>query len=187
MKRKNYRYYRSPKTLNEAKASQDCEYVRAKRRPHNLPNGWDDQPHCTQKSWKVKRRKQYREKPRGKKHEMFFEDLKWRVRWELQEYFDEHNIPYHIEDHRETYDYTYEVSENVKDYQVPWYTEKYRRDEDGKYVRYAVRQSGYRWIYKTVKTGKFKTVKRSVDAGTTLRWWSDKDIGVEYIMARAMH
>lgn len=38
------RYYRHPKTLQEMKSydEESKDYIRAKRRPNNLPNAYDD-------------------------------------------------------------------------------------------------------------------------------------------------
>lgn len=34
--------------------------IRAKRRPSNLPDAWDDVPRCREKSWKSHRHTQYK-------------------------------------------------------------------------------------------------------------------------------
>ena len=92
--RYRHRCYRRPRTQAERKANQG-DYVRAKRRPCNIPNSWDDYPVCVQKTWKVKRLKQYRDKPRGKAHEIKLDaDTKWYALWKLKEYFMDHDIPF---------------------------------------------------------------------------------------------
>lgn len=60
--KKTHKYYRSPRTTQEKRESQDKfdNLVRAKRR--NLPNSWDDIGKCVQKSWKERRKTKYREK-----------------------------------------------------------------------------------------------------------------------------
>ena len=63
-----YVYYRNPRTTAEAKANQEG-WGRPRRRPCNLPNAYDDYyPQADRKSWKAKRKTQYRPGGRGKEH-----------------------------------------------------------------------------------------------------------------------
>ena len=131
MRKKNYVFYRRPKTTAERKANCDCEYVRAKRRPCNIPNSWDDiyPTRVNNNSWKEKRKTQYRPGGRGQEHSICIPEVQWRIYWELEWYFKDHDIPYSIEFHRRN---------------SAWYGRQ----------------------------------------GATLTWWSDKDIGIEFILNR---
>lgn len=84
------KWYRNPRTTNERRNSQN-KYVRAKRNHKNIPNAWDDIPICHQKTWKKKRKKQYRGPKRGKKHSIKVRLSNMR---RLVDYFEEYNIPY---------------------------------------------------------------------------------------------
>jgi hypothetical protein len=129
MRKKNYKWYRRMKTTSERRANQDCEYVRAKRRPSNLPDPWDDKPIVTTKSWKDKRKHQHKVDGRGKKYSIEYklEDCWWlrqRGIWELTQYFEDNDISYNIEKHR-VLDYTYNhwrTGEPVGVYKTTHYT-----------------------------------------------------------------
>ena len=54
-----YRFIRRPRTTSEKRANQNSPYVRAKCRPHNLPDSYDDIKINYQKNWKCKRNTQY--------------------------------------------------------------------------------------------------------------------------------
>lgn len=58
------RYYRHPKTTQERRANQERNdpLVRRKRAARNLPTVYDDYPIHREKSWKKKRKTQYRPK-----------------------------------------------------------------------------------------------------------------------------
>lgn len=63
----NY-WFRHYRVHNEMVANEDPEYsvyVRGRRRKHNLPDPWDDVCSCRQKTWKGKRRTQYRTEGRN--------------------------------------------------------------------------------------------------------------------------
>jgi hypothetical protein len=89
-------YYRSPKTRNEKRANQDDEFVRAKRKPKNLTDFWDDKPisEAGSKTWKRKRKTQHNEEERGTKH--VIEGTSMFPSWELSMYFTKHDIPHDI-------------------------------------------------------------------------------------------
>jgi len=55
-------WYRHPKTFNEMKQSFgfDKNYIRGKRKKHNLPDSWDDVHRTRTKSWKKHRKTQYK-------------------------------------------------------------------------------------------------------------------------------
>ena len=51
----HYSCMRDPKSTQEKRANQDCEYVRAKRRPCHLPDAWDDIWVRGRRTWKDNR------------------------------------------------------------------------------------------------------------------------------------
>lgn len=51
-------YFRHPKTQNERRQHEDDRFTRPMRRPHNLPNDWDDI---------VVHRNKFLVKPKGKR------------------------------------------------------------------------------------------------------------------------
>lgn len=124
------------RTTAEARANQDCEYARAKRRKANLPDPWDDKPKVTTKSWKDKRKHQYKVDGRGKKYSIKYEiDGYWwqshRGIWELTQYFENNSISYDIEKHK-VFDYSYEHWQTGKkinvcrlhSYTITWWSHK---------------------------------------------------------------
>ena len=167
------------RTTAEKRANQNCKYVRAKRHPCNLPDPWDDNSHCTQKTWKVKRSHQYRIGTRGQRHEVLtgIDNLKWSQIWNIEQYLKEHDIPYRLEPISETFTHTYRIFKRVKDYEVPVYT--FATDKRNRH------QIGFRWVYKIKPTEKFQTCNRSITVAYKLVWWSDKDIGLEYILRKS--
>ena len=97
MRSKNYSYFRNPKTTQERRANQDRKYVRGKRLPNSLPNGWDDLCYSYTNSWKDKRKTQYRAGKRGKKHTIVIKaswHVSWQLGWKIAEYMEKHNISY---------------------------------------------------------------------------------------------
>jgi len=131
----DYACMRHFKVFQEKKANQDCEYARAKRSPASLPDPWDDYWIRSRKTWKDKRKTQYRES-RGQKRCIKLPSLFYQ--WGVERYFKLHDIPYRIESLREPHTYY-----------CPW------RE---------------RWV-KTYRV-----------VGYQLTWWSDKDIGIDYIL-----
>jgi hypothetical protein len=172
-------YYKCPKTRNEARQNQEG-WCRAKRRPANLPDLYDDRPRCYQNNWKIKRKTKYRIGKRGKKHTIFCKRF-----WVLERYCEKHDIPYNIEKVSESYTYTVPVWKKEFLYRKPNYVLKsvWEKDTNGKYVlvRRVVHMSGYKDVYKWVKEGK-QTKRGRRLLGYNFTWWSDKDIGIEYII-----
>ncbi len=167
MKSRHLRMLRYPRTTAEKRANCEREYrkyIRGKRLPCNLPDAYDDMFHCVQNTWKVKRRTQYRCGGRGERHSVSFKSSaihSYRfncTKYDLEAYFKDHDIPYDIEEHRERYTYY-----------LPVYAS--RISGEGDY-----------WEWETYFTGEFRTGKSWRTTGYTLTWWSDKDIGVKYIM-----
>ena len=184
----NYFMFRSPHTNNEKKANQD-EYegnvkipamCRGKRRPRNLADSWDDKHHCCQRSWKVRRQKQYRGCKRGAEHHVFLEG--WRGMWSVEEYFRDHDIPYKVEKVTQHYTYKAEIRSKRVKRLVPNYVYKLVW-KDKKLVREIQHQSGYIEEYEWVIIGYQDTIGMRL-IGYDLVWWSDKDIGIDFILKR---
>lgn len=53
--------YRVIRTTQERRANQEG-WCRGRRKPHRLPNAWNDYPMYAQRCWKKYRRTQYRAK-----------------------------------------------------------------------------------------------------------------------------
>ena len=178
--------FRHPRTNNEKRANQD-EYdngtkviplCRAKRRPRNLTDAWDDKYHEVQRSWKVRRQRQYRGEPRGAEHHVFLEG--WQNMWRMDEYFLDHDIPYKIERVLEKYTYKAPIYSKKVKRRVPHYEWKFVR-ENKKLVRVIQHQSGYTDEYDFVLIG-YQTKVGARLIGHNLIWWSDKDIGIDFIL-----
>ena len=56
-------YFRRPKTANEKRQSQNCKYVRSKRKSKNIVSSYDDLNKSRPKNWKNYRKTQYRPIP----------------------------------------------------------------------------------------------------------------------------
>lgn len=164
----HYSYMRDPKTQQERRANQDKEYVRGKRLPNSLPTCYDDIRVRGRKTWKDRRKTQYRES-RGQKHVIKITDKRF-YNWEVERYFDKFGIPYHFETIRK-----------------PEYRPEYR----WKLVPDKERQKLFPWawpvIMKRVYEPTGNTVRYSVFDYYTLTWWSDKDIGIDYILQSTQH
>lgn len=98
--KKNYKYgyYRGVKTTNERRAwyNEDCKgLVRGRRNPRNLPNAYDDYPISYERSWKRKRKTQYRCGPKRKKFEAYFQfSQDYYAYRNFTDYLDKHDIYY---------------------------------------------------------------------------------------------
>lgn len=108
MKAKTYQYtwcYRSPRTTQERRMVDKYQgYVRAKRGKRGLPNSYDDiQIGKKQKSWKMRRKTQYRCGKRGKRREVFLPILV--CEHTIAKYLEHIDIPYFIERIRKGYYY----------------------------------------------------------------------------------
>lgn len=186
------KYYRNPRTRNEERHNQD-EYegsskqqvwCRAKRRPCHLADSWWDRHSCVQRTWKEHRKTKYRPGKRGKKHTIFCEG--YLKAWDLKEYCEEHDIPCNMEKVTEPYSYWKNVYEKVEIGQKPYYISRwyYRPDETGKMVR---TEQKVLWFYSTeykeVYIGQEEVHTHRL-LGYNFTWWSNKDIGIEYILNR---
>ena len=170
--------YRCPRTTQESRANQSCPYARAKRRRRSLPNTWYEIHVPTTKSWKKKRKTQYHLNKRGQHHEVFL-DLHYND-WEITEYFKTQNIPFSLDPIQESgynkyVNYKRVVVRTIPDYYYFW------RRIDGELKRLKGHQIGFKAIYEWKPCG-YTTYCCSYTVGYKLVWWSDKDIGVEYIL-----
>lgn len=134
------RYYRSLSTVSEKRAFYATldwkdEYgivrIRGRRRPHHLPDIYDDIPITRQKTWKKKRRTQYRVEPRGERHEIFVDSIKYqRPYYRYEEYFKKHDIPFRIENESEwTIRWSHMFEQHryfsvLRGYRVIWWSNK---------------------------------------------------------------
>jgi len=78
--------FRQPRTRQEKRQNQNCEYCRPARRPHNLIDAWDDNLTHTDKCWKRYRKTQYKIESLPKKKRdssSFAKSMKRRDRWHL--------------------------------------------------------------------------------------------------------
>lgn len=133
------KYYRSIRTTQERRANgtrkdhEAAQWRRAKRSAANIPNSYDDFTITHQKSWKKKRKTQYRCGGRGEHHqiEVIYGKYQWHVKLHnLVGYFEDVDIPYRIEYIREVYSY-YSVYHNklcfgsrVLGFKIHWWTNK---------------------------------------------------------------
>ena len=177
-RKKRSSWYRSPKTTAESRAYYaNTEYVRAKRRPANIPNDWWDLHACIQKTWKVKREKQYR--GRSQLNEYNVNLTIEASTWALREYFEKHDIPYRLEDIKETRSYTRRKQRKVKDRYIPvWHY--ILTIKDGKFVKKKHHQIGWKWTYKWIK-GQRETYQYAVTTGYKLTYWHRKELNLDFI------
>lgn len=164
-------WMRHPRTTAERRANQEG-WERPRRRPHLLPNTYDDLWVRSNKSWKNKRKTQYHTGGRGEHHTVIVPEVRgWN--WprhlgvrdkedRLKYYFEDHNIPYYIETRRK----------------FRW-VERYYNERAGVEDYTICGMTFQRPVYKKVYTGEFY---RSwyVDY-YIVHWWYDKDIGVDKI------
>lgn len=191
MKRRKGGGYRKMKTTQEMRSYYDYpELVRAKRRPVNLPNTWDDKYVNSTKSWKGKRKRQY--KNRGQKHSITI-PVDSINEWRLKEWFEQRDISYNFEYIKEYYTY----KRAIYSYREP--TEK-EKPFNKKYVstikfETIIRNGRKSTVVRTVKTwyGEYLKIEEFVgykdqitsrNKEVVITWWSDKDIGIEYLLQR---
>lgn len=183
------KYYRSPRTRNEERQNQSEEYsknhewCRAKRRPVHLADSWWDRHGCVQRTWKERRKTKYRPGKRGQKHILFIDHYK--DVWKLKEYCEEHDIPHDMENVTEPYTYRVPVKEKRVLFTIPRYYTKSHYGKDA-FRRTIVtertqHQIGYEDIVEWVLVG-YKDVHTRRTIGYNFTWWSDKDIGIKYIL-----
>jgi hypothetical protein len=177
MRKRSYGYYRHIRTTAERKASQEG-WSRAKRNHKNLPSDWDDCRIAHTNSWKDKRKTQYYPDGRGKQHEVVIED-KYHD-WQIQQYFKDNNIPYCMEPITKTTPHI-------------WYQHEKKAYIRHKEVQYVGLKTTYYYYLPQYKTIKLDPPIRHVTywvktIGYRITWWSNKDIGIEYILkSNRMH
>lgn len=178
--KKNLRWvrHRRPRTTSEARANQDG-WCRPGRRYKNLPNSWSSHYLTYEKSWKQKRRTQYYPDGRGKEHSIIVDYYSIHD-WNLRKYFEDHNIPYRIENVREQYWFKKTLWKKVP---TGWKKPVYhttRTKKDGKPV---IIRRIIRWEpeYKWEKNG-YEMIRSYRIIAHKITWWYDKNIGLEYIL-----
>lgn len=187
MRKRNHRkWYRHPKTTNERKQNQEEEFVRGRRHPQNLPTAYDDLPVQHPKTKKDYTKKKYKEGGRGKRHELIlpydnYKDYS-KVR-KIEVYLHQHNIPYRVEKVGKKYTKKYYIYKKSVPWKlVPRYEEK-RKYIDGQMVTISKKQVGWQTKYREIKLD--KPIEKCYTVHTTVAykivWWSDKDIGLEYL------
>lgn len=190
-KRKNPYWYNGPRVRQELRETQDCPYSRRSRVNDLKYCLYDGHGNWPGESWKGKRQKQHRENPRGEQHEIVLSDNNWRNMYAIKEYLTEHNIPFRIEDicERQRRKQVFRTK-RVKDYQVAnWvYRWHWVKNDEGKKTleRHKSHQAGYSWRYKEITLDKpnVRYYNVSIRVAYNLTWWSDKDIGMDYILNR---
>jgi len=198
-KTKNQTFYRHPRTTQERRANgKRSKWGRARRSQANLVDTYDDLCACVQKTWKVKRRHQYHEGGRGQQHIIFLPDRdcpNWRFwvdTWKLKEWFNNHDIPFHLEEVTETRVRvrTHQRVRKVigwEPYTRTWANRPY--DSGAKKIKtHHVSEIEWRAVYGwvTVKLAKPRIRRWSKRMGYNATWWSDKDIGVDHILSRCV-
>jgi hypothetical protein len=131
----------------------------------------------------VRRKTQYHAGGRGERHEYVVGVEGWSsIRWGFEDYCENHNIPYCIENITEPYTYTHTIYTK----RVKWYKRrKYQRKwVDRQFVNDYTHPIGWEWVYRTVALSEPIIKKRQGTRVTAYRlvWWSNKDIGIEYII-----
>lgn len=192
MRSKHTGWHRHMRTTAERRANSDPElrkYVRGKRSPRMLPSYWTDRQTTKTKSWKDKRLIQYRPDGRGVEHEIHIgKQFGWGPIYRIEEYFKDHEIPFVI-DH--LYDTEIELiygrwSTEVVGYEK-YTTTRYIRDKKSKKKHKTILEYVTEWRakYDRVWTqyDKPREVHYRHDKGYNVTWWSDKDIGIDRIIA----
>ena len=162
-----YRWHRRPHTTAERRANQDG-WCRGKRKPHMLPNTYDDLNATCTNSWKDHRKTQYHIGGRGEHHQVRVETEKtwWRNSKisKLEDYCKKHNIPNRTNEYRKF---------NWKPCGRWMSTGKKIEKKIGHYIYID-------WEYKFIPNGQFYR-SYYVDY-YVFHWWSNKDIGIKYIL-----
>jgi len=174
-KKKNWSYYRKYNTTQERRAYFDHpELVRAKRRPSNIPNSYWDGSYCHQKSWKVKRTKQYR--GRSELNEFHITVERWVNYYDLTEYLSDHDIPYRVDKIYDTTYYERKETKRVKDKYIPAYTWVWGNKPK--------HQIGWTWTYKTIYTGKVLKFKGSYTKEYRITYWAKKELDLDFVFRK---
>lgn len=199
MRSKYIRWYRRMRTTAERRANCDPDhipYVRGKRRGCNLPDPWDDRGTTVTNNWKDYRRTQYRPNGRGEQHRLVLDSRRqYGVVWELEEYFKDHDIPHRVTRRyrRETHvthghwvggiDYSAKPTKHV------WRTTKPRlkngpNKQEVEYVEHVSYSYPWNPRLKWIQYDRPRISYTQHRLGYEIVWWSNKDIGIEYILKR---
>ncbi len=177
-KRSKNHYFRHPRTTQERRENhKHNKWCRRRRNKANLTNAYDDIKENIQKSWKVKRRHQYREQGRGRQHELFLPANNipnwafWLSMYDVKQYFNNHDIPFRVKRRCEV---TYKITRYRWNSRFSGYKTHY--DEDGNSYDYPVFKDV------CIKLEKPIIRKYSTLLGYEVTWWSNKDIGIEHIL-----
>lgn len=145
----------------------------------------NDKPHNHEKSWKKKRKTQYRNRSEMVEHTIYLEDRVYKL-WEVQRWFDSQDIPYRVEDIRKShtrmryYERRWVFIRNEP--RIDWYKV---REGHGKSLvirwesKYSIRPI---YGYREFKLSQPEVVKWTTVEGVKLTWWSDKDIGIQRVL-----
>lgn len=169
MRSKHKKYYRHPKTTQERRANQDGRWYRGKRGHKVLVNAWDDEPTVTRtKSWKDKRKTQYRDGPRGQMHSVsttrFYDELSFR------HYCTDFDIPHRVEIITERVYFTSHWVQSLWNENEGFWRRK------GWFAFIGIDPTDYKITNKTKEFHYNKIV------GYELVWWYDKDICIERVL-----
>lgn len=166
-----YHYCHAGQVHNELVANQEG-WHRPRRGRQHLDQWLHDKPHNYEKSWKKKRKTQYRDRSSMQEHSIYIDDMSI-CNWDLREWLDDHDIPYRWE--------------TVKKKFVRYRLGQYKRVEIGSYLyvdhKGITRRRSYyenRWV----PYDQPKKVTYSQTIGYKLTWWSNKDIGMDYLLNR---
>lgn len=145
-------------------------------------------------SWKRTRCTQYRPGKRGKKHVYLITDKRthhgfWYNSYIFTKYCKAHDIPCEVRElrhnesrweYKRTWQFIgYETSKQLKRI----VTGEYKKKAEWVWIPY--QKPVYDWVYDYDAPLVKKTW--TVSDGTELIWWSDKDIGIEYILKKAAY
>lgn len=191
-------YYRKPKSTQERRVACSEEhkpYIRGKRSFCNLPNAWNDRPksQINPKSWKKLTKSKYQSQveKRGKQKSIYLpEDKDFRIHWQFsarmkvynfKEYCKKHSIPCKVVERKKSRVSYYDERIFVPNGKMKHYYSE-PRYKDG--ILIAPRRITYSyqdgdWVF----TGKKKAHKYKEIVGYNLIWWSDKNIGIDRILA----
>ncbi|RDJ35173.1 MAG: hypothetical protein DWQ19_10135 [Crenarchaeota archaeon] len=152
-----------------------------------MPSARDDLWVRKQKSWKKKRKTQYRPEGRGEEHTLLLEletdsiwfrsDPVYQLYSRIEDYFEEQDIPYNTE-------YLYKTYEKCYEYPNGYYA---LTEETYPVIYYVlggdkINRIDYRRIWVWVKLGepKIKCRKYSRLKGYQITYWTDKNIDLRF-------
>lgn len=171
-KTKHQKGYRNPRTTQERRVNgKRSKWGRAKRNQSNLVDAYDDRCHIVQKTWKVKRRHQYRCGGRGAEHQVIILEPHANI-WAITQWFNEHDIPHRLTPMYKIERVTY-VRRRVRC--IVGSEPKTIVHHDGVAERYQLPIYGYKYLAP-------KEYMRRYLTGYELTWWYDKDIDIMRVL-----